>query len=462
MRYYSLSLLLSILSLAAYPQEHFHQGPAADLSKGRLVVSGNQRFLQFENGDPFFYLGDTGWELFHRLSFKETGTYLENRRKKGFTVIQAVLLAGLDGLLTPTINGELHLKNLDPETPNESYFLFVDSVIQLAASNGLMMALLPTWGDAVDLQWGKGPVIFNEENAFTYGRWLGTRYKDVVNIIWIIGGDRFCTGNEQVWNALANGIHSADPNHLMTFHPGGTRSSSECFHQAEWLDFNMHQSGHRGRYIPNYNQITADYALHPPKPCMDGEPLYEAHPISMHPRNGISNAWDVRLAAYWSLFSGAHGHTYGAHSIWQFYSETTEPVNYPQSTWREALDLPGAFDMLHLRRLMESRPMLERYPDQSILFSGAGGSIDHIAATQGEGYAFVYLPSNHQITIDFTRIPGDRFNTWWYNPRTGESTFIETLEEAFRTSFSVPVPGVDWVLVIDNAAYGYEKPGTPL
>lgn len=452
-------VIISFTAFSGRTQNLVHEGPATDLSKGRLKVSENQRFLQFENGDPFFYLGETAWELFHRLSLEEAEFFLENRRQKGFTVIQAVLLAELDGLRTPSVNGELSLHDLDPERPNEAYFAFVDSVIQIAASKGLVMGLLPTWGDKVELRWGEGPLIFNSENAFAYGAWLGKRYKDTPNIIWINGGDRGCLGVENVWDALARGIRSEDPNHLMTFHPMGSRSSSECFHHAGWLDFNMHQSGHSDRYIPNYRVIQSDYALFPPKPCMDAEPIYESHPFGWNPKNGISGEDDVRRAAYWAVFAGAHGHTYGNHCIWQFYSDKVDPINYPPMSWHEAMDQPGAFDMLHLRQLMESRPMLERVPDQSIIWGNAGGTIDHVAATQGNGYAFIYLPSASDVIIDFSRIEGDTFRTWWFNPRTGEATAGKDVEGEARENFRVPVSGVDWILVIDKRDFDFPEPG---
>lgn len=459
-RHFTLLGIIVFFTLNA--QEVVHGGAASDLSKGRLQVSDNGRFLQHENGDPFFYLGETSWELIHRLSYVEVEMFLENRREKGFTVIQAVILAEENGLIIPSVNGEVPLVNMDLNKPNEKYFMFVDSIVELAASKGLYMGLLPTWGDKVDKQWGQGPVIFNPENAFTYGQFLGKRYKDHPNIIWINGGDRQCRGNEDVWNALANGIRSADTNHLMTFHPMGPGSSSECFQKEDWLDFNMHQSGHGDRYIPNYRKIMADYALHPIKPCMDAEPIYESHPFSWNPKNGIAGDDEVRRAAYWALFSGAHGHTYGNHCIWQMYSEKVKPVNYPPMKWYEALDLPGAWDMLHVRNLMESRPILHRYPDQSVIFGNAGGTVDHVAATQGEGYVFIYLPSNHEVIIEFRHIKGEMFKSWWYNPRTGEASFIKDIEGHPREAFRVPVTGVDWVLVIDDAAKNFPEPGKTL
>src|ERR1044072_6360683 len=72
---------------------------------GPLKVSDNHRFLVHNDGSPFFYLGDTAWELLHRLNREEADRYLENRAQIGFTVIQAVALAELDGINTPNTYG---------------------------------------------------------------------------------------------------------------------------------------------------------------------------------------------------------------------------------------------------------------------------------------------------------------------------------------------------------------------
>src|SRR5690554_3022076 len=167
-----------------------YKGEPIDFSRGRLVVHENKRFLCHADGTPFFYLGDTAWELFHRLDETEIDTYLENRREKGFNVIQAVILAELDGLNTPNKNGDRPLLGNDPRKPNEAYFAWVDKVIRKAVGKGMYIGLLPTWGDKVDVQWGTGPVVFDTDNAYVYGQYLGERYKDFPNIIWIIGGDR--------------------------------------------------------------------------------------------------------------------------------------------------------------------------------------------------------------------------------------------------------------------------------
>jgi hypothetical protein len=311
-----MKLLLTILSIcfiqALFAQEVKWHGPAIDFSHGKLKVSENKRFLVFEDETPFFYLADTGWELFHRLTKTDAEKYLENRREKGFTVIQAVILAELDGLNTPNMEGEKPLINNDPTKINEKYFQHVDWVIKKAEEKGIFIGLLPTWGDKMDKQWGVGPVIFNAENAEKYGEIVGSRYKDFKNIIWINGGDRQGGGNNlPVWNALAKGIKKVDKNHLMTFHPMGGNSSSKWFHNEKWLDFNMMQTGHGERSYAAYKKLLIpDYNLKPIKPTFDGEPRYEDHPHDWKPDIlGWFDDADVRQAIYWNLFSGGFGHT---------------------------------------------------------------------------------------------------------------------------------------------------------
>lgn len=114
-------------------------------------------------------MGDTAWELFQRLNLKDAAVYLDDRSAKGFTAIQAVALAELDGLNAPNAQGALPLLNNDPTRPNEDYFRHVDAIVELERQRGLIIGMLPTWGDKVHKQWGGGPVIFDEPKARIYG-----------------------------------------------------------------------------------------------------------------------------------------------------------------------------------------------------------------------------------------------------------------------------------------------------
>lgn len=451
-------------SITATAQENPWKGSSIDLSRGKLVISENKRFLVFEDGTPFFYLGDTGWELFHRLNKEETERFLENRRAKGFTVIQAVALAELDGLNTPNVEGNRPLIDNDPLKPNESYWLHVDWVIKRAAEKGIYIGLLPTWGDKVDKRWGVGPVIFTAENAYKYGQWIGNRYKDYLNIIWINGGDRDGGGdNTPIWNALGEGIKSVDKNHLMTFHPWGERSSSEWFHNTSWLDFNMCQTGHGQRSYAIFKRLVVrDYDLKPVKPCFDGEPRYEDHPVGWNPDVlGWFNDADVRQALYWNLFIGGFGHTYGCHPIWQMKTPDREAVGLARNNWYDVLDLEGAWDLIHARRLIESRPFLSRVPDQSLIAPAYFPETDYVVATRGDGYAFVYFPTGWSAEIILDRIGAKSVTAYWFDPRAGESKLIETYPGQGTRRFTPPSSGRgnDWILVLDDTSKGFKDPG---
>lgn len=433
----------------------------------RISVHENQRMLIQEDGEPFFWLADTAWELFHRLNREEAEHYLATRSRQGFNVIQAVALAELNGLRTPNPYGDVPLIDLDPERPNDAYFGHVDFIVRLAAQYGLYIGLLPTWGDKVVDLWGDGPVVFNPANARTYGQYLGHRYREDSNVLWILGGDRPGDGLVELWSAMAQGIEEGLGRHpFITLHPAGGRGSSEWFHAMSWLDMNMWQSGHGVIDAPTWEMITRDYARIPRKPVLDGEPNYEDHPIDpwtrkWEPRMGRFTDHDVRKQTYRSVFAGACGVTYGHHAVWQCYRPPRDAVNFPAFTWEEAIFRPAAGQMVHLKNLMLSRPYESRIPDQGMIFSNPGEGGGHIRATRDvEGsYGMVYLPLGGQsLELDLSRFAGP-VKAWWYDPRNGNAYETGHYANQGTQRFIAPLGGPDWVLVLDEAARRYAPPG---
>ena len=438
-------------------------------AQAQLRVSPNKRYLVKENGEPFFWLGDTAWELFHRLNREEADLYLKNRLDKRFTVIQAVVLAEMDGLHEPNAYGEIPLENDDPTKPREAYFQHVDYIVNKAAEMGLYIGLLPTWGDKVFKdRWGTGPEIFNVDNAKIYGKWIGNRYKNKKNIVWILGGDRNPRNESDIaiWRSMAagilEGVGGADKA-IMTFHPQPNNledgGSSKWFHNDAWLDFNMFQTGHcRENNI--WDRIQVAYNRQPVKPVVDGETLYEDHPVCFNAKDlGTSNAYDIRKHAYIDMFAGAFGHTYGCHDIWQFYAPNRTPVNGPHFSWYVAMDLPGASQMKYLRYLIESRPMLDRVPDQTII-TNAMGANDRIQSTRGKDYLFVYSSQGKPITVNMGKISGNKVIAYWYNPKNGEAKDAGSFDNKGQQIFTPASSGygTDWVLVIDDASKNYPAP----
>lgn len=442
-------------------------------------MSENRRFLATVDGKPFFYLADTAWELFHRLNRQEALVYLKHRAAQGFTAVQAVALAELDGLTDPNPYGDLPLVDKDPARPavtagadpsdpvQYDYWDHIDYIIDQANALGLYIALLPAWG-----RWAvnTGPSderVLTPANAQAYGEFLGRRY-GAKGVIWVLGGDRTPTGFEQTWRALARGIAVGVAGKedydavLMTFHPRGGETSSAWFHHDPWLDFNMHQTGHsRAEIVITRQAIARDYALQPVKPVLDGEPLYEDHPIEFRSRDfGYSFDAHVRQRAYWAVFEGACGHTYGNHAVWQMYAPGRRPVNGPLMDWQQAIHRPGASQMQHLRRLIESRPYFSRVPDRSLIVNRLLGS-DTIVATRGEDYAMIYSAQGRPITLKLGVISGRTLKAWWFNPRSGAATAAGEFENRGTQTFACPSEGfgADWVLVLDNASKGFPPPG---
>ena len=451
---------------------------AAAAALPALKVSENKRFLVTDAGKSFFWLGDTGWELFHRLDRAEATTYLKKRAAQGFTVIQAVAIAEFDGHSVPNAYGHLPLTGLDPARPavkdgaDNDYWDHVDFIVNKANELGLYVGFLPTWGRYWHDQVPDGKPIFTKENAAVYGEWLGKRYKDK-GLVWILGGDRSVDNDEQkaIVRAMARGLRHGDGGaHLMTFHPPGGAGSSKWFHSDDWLDFNMRQNGHAAEFTGRYDQTRADYDRKPTKPVLDGEPIYEDHPVAFNAKNfGHSTAADARRPLYWDLFSGACGHTYGHHTMWQFWKPGFAPVNNPLQEWTEAVDAPGANQMRHGRRLIESRPFLTRIPDDDVIVTDKvptavpGAGRYRFAATRDSAgsYALVYVPVGRSFKVRMDKIAGAKVKAWWFNPRTGTATAAGEFTNAGERQFVSPDPGeqLDWVLVLDDAAANYGAPG---
>ncbi|MCR2804860.1 glycoside hydrolase family 140 protein [Paenibacillus soyae] len=433
----------------------------------KLKVSETGRYLAHEDGSPFFWLGDTAWELFHKLNREDAKHYLSCRAEQGFNVVQAVALAELVGLTTGNAYGRMPLfrdaaGTYDPSQPDVSgeysYWDHVDYILETAKAMGLYVAMLPTWGDKFNARHGKGPEIFTPSNAYAYGKWLGARYRDAPHLIWVLGGDRGLQTRKhfEVIVGMARGLKEGDGGcHLMTFHPKGSSSSSYHAHGEEWLDFNMIQSGHGELEPANYKMVAADYGLVPAKPVLDGEPCYEDIPRAFNPRNGYFDEADVRRAAYYAVFSGACGHTYGHHSVWAMSDgmydsvELKEPGPFFIMHWKDALRRPGAGQMRHLKELWTRFRMEDGEPDQELLAANFEGS-NYRAALRGRSASMIYCPNGLYVDVRMDRVGGGQVRAAWFNPRDGRFSDEGSFPGEGERRFACPSSGRgnDWVLVL--------------
>lgn len=425
-----------------------------------LKLSDNNRYIVTENDSPFFWLGDTAWELFHRLDRDEAIQYLNNRAAKGFNVIQAVALAELDGLHTPNAEGERPLLDNDPTKPNEKYFELVDFIIKEANQRGMYVGLLPTWGDKFNKKWGVGPEVFTTENAYIYGKFIAGRYNDS-GIIWILGGDRNPEEPEdfEIIRAMAKGIkEGSNANQLITYHPQGGSSGGDFFKNDDWMDLIMYQSGHGESYNPNHKRTSHWYGQVPVKPVLDGEPCYEDHPINWNSNNGWFDEFESRRAGYWSILAGACGHTYGHHAIWQMWEEGRDPVSQARTPWSQSLNFPGAWQAGYMKSFFSKLPWQELLPRQDLLESAPnqGGSECLLAASASNDLIVAYIPYGNTIRINVKDSPLKDASLTWFNPRQG--TYIDARAVVLEEEFEADPPGDpregnDWVMILHGRGW---------
>jgi hypothetical protein len=447
-----------------------------------LQVSSNNSYFESVDGKPFLWIGDTAWELFHKLNREDAQMYLKNRAEKGFSVIQAVVIAELDGLKKPNAYGATPLFEKDPSRPNEKYFEHVDFIVNEAEKLGLIVGMLPTWGDKVTPSNGGGPVIFNEKNAFAFGEFLGNRYKEKP-IVWILGGDRDVSTEQEklVWRAMAHGLRKGDSgNHLISYHPRGYQSSHTKLHHEDWLDFNMYQSGHSKRYTDVYNFAETLQAVEPRKPFIEAEPAYEDIPLEFwvfmdsskplrvpddvldndriivkreHFRKGYFDDHDVRVHAYWNFLSGACGYTYGNNAVWQMFEKGGSLAIPALTDWKDALDRPGAESMRHVRKIFELRPFHLLVPNQQVVLNNSRTDSLVIRAAMASDHSFmmVYASIGQELHVDLKDMKNGAV-AWWYNPRSGKASKAGRIKSSGSQKFVPPSSGRgnDWLLVLDN------------
>ncbi|MCR4906249.1 MAG: DUF4038 domain-containing protein [Clostridiales bacterium] len=380
-----------------------------------LRIHPDRRHLADEHGKTVYLIGDTAWELFHSLSREEAIRYLDCRAEQRFNFIQCVILSERGGLTEPNAYGRLPLLTgeggiPDPTLPDlagdYNYFDHVEFIVTEAERRGLMMGILPTWGDKFNNLWGGGPEIFTPENAFLYGKWLAGCLKHHDNLVWILGGDRPLTEEKHyaVVDAMAAGLRAGDGGKfLMTYHPMGAQSSSAFVHAKDWLDFDMFQSGHGWPTPPSYEMAAHDRSLSPVKPTMDGEQRYEDHPINFQPEKGYFDAYDVRVTMWRNLFSGTCGNTYGHHAVWCM---SRQENRYFPNVWETALHRPAAESVRIFAAFVDAHDCADLEPIRDAILENESGA-NYVAAVlvRGEHSAYLLSPCGIPEKLNPERFP---------------------------------------------------------
>ena len=404
-----------------------------------LSIKGN---YLYNNDKPFFWLSDTAWELF-KLDIDDIKLYLKNRKSLGYNVIQTILI----------------LKYTD-KIKTKEYWNYVSKAIDYAKSLDIYMALLPCWGSVI-----KDGYI-NKNNIDEYIKFLSSYFKQD-NIIWVLGGDIRGDYNLELFNHIGKSLKELNKERLITFHPFGRTGSYLWFNNQDWLDFNMFQSGHRrDDQLTNklddlndestfgessYKYVIKNFSYDIKKPCLDSEPSYEGVRQGLHfEGEPYWEAYHIRRYAYFSVFEGSCGHTYGNNAIIQFYNYDGNGNYGVRESWYEALHSPGGAQMQYLKELMESVDYTKGKATPKLILNQYDNT-HRISCFSSLSFIFCYTFYGDEIQLDLKDYKNKKMSSYWMNPENNSKSYINTLtgfdSYRFKPTMKKELSN-DWVLIL--------------
>jgi Protein of unknown function (DUF4038)/Putative collagen-binding domain of a collagenase len=425
---------------------------------------------------PVFLTGDDAWSLQVQLSEEDIRYYLDDRASRGFNALWVGLVDNTYSNHPPRdFYGNVPFDGPDFTNENPAYWRRVDQTLREAAARGITVFASPAFvGAGCDGGYCKSYRSSSLGVVASYGEFLGKRYRDFPNVVWLIGGDAdpFDKNVQSKLYALAQGIRSADPMHLITTENNRGTSSIGIWSEAKWLDLDALYV--EPRDIPHKAKIDYLIGTHP---LFLLEDWYEGE-------HGISEL-EVREEGYWAVLSGCTlGRFFGNYATWNFswQKNTTD-------SWKDQLGSKGSIGQAWMGRLFRSRAHWKLVPDfdHNVVTSGnvlwksissVSESIERIvskapaaaprtlsvAAQTSDGQTIiVYVPNGNAesigISMDRIRDPESQTRAWWFNPRDGSTWLIGTFASSGRRKFTAP-DSSDWVLVIDSLSANLPPPGS--
>ena len=425
-----LGLTIALPALAAQPVFPLH-------------VADNRRHLDDASGAPFLITGDAAWSLIADLPREDVDAYLADRKARGFNTLLVNLIESRFSRNAPrNFYGEAPFQDGKAfVVPNEAYFEHADWVLKRAREEGFLVLLTPAYLGVGGGQegWYQAMRAAGPQALRAYGEYLGRRYRDNPNILWVEGGD-YDPPDKALVEAVAQGIAAADPGALQSLHPSSGTVVRSLWGNAAWLALDSLYT-----YGDVAEQAAELYAMQPPRPFFLIESRYEGEG---------ANAADVRRIAYGALLSGAAGQVFGNNPIWHFAGPGVHPSSMP---WKAALSSPGAESIRHLKNLFDHLPWWKLQPglgDMAGPATGAGGKIVGARADDGS-LVIAYLSSAGGISLKASAI--EAMQARWYDPSSGRTLpAVAEPVSAGMVHFPVPSPAndsglSDWVIFLTPA-----------
>lgn len=416
-------------------------------TKGTIMHSKGSYYLSHADGTPFFYTACTAWNGTLKSTEAEWETYLADRAKNHYNVIQftATQWRGMD----KNSEGQLAFEGSGRIRINPVYFQHLDKKIDAINRHGLVAAPVLLWALPVSTGKELNPGYYlPDQEAILLARYMVARYGGH-HVIWILGGDgNYIAGHEQRWKNIGRAVFGQEHPGTVALHSMGKSWIGKEYAQEEWLDIIGYQSGHDARsntidWITR-GPVSREWTKLPPKVFINMEPCYED--ITPEIRAG-----EVRNASYHSLFAAPiAGIAYGANGIWPWIRKGEEILNHRKPaylrTWEESISLPGSRQVGILSRFMKQHKWWEFKPAPELLMEQSGPYVS-LVRSDDHRMIMAYVPV--KTTLKIRNSTGVNYNGSWFDPVSGEETEAEL--RFGRGIIETTSPGeMDLVLILEK------------
>jgi len=401
-----------------------------------LKISSNGKYLEDQNGMPFFIAGDTPWSLIANSSYGEATAYLDAMETKGITAILTNLIEHefADNAPNNYYNDAPFNTSGDFDTPNEDYFVFADSIINMAKTRGIVVFLTPCYmgfgcgGQGWAVEMGKEGV----GGCGRWGSWVGKRYKDFDNIIWVGGGDADQSACDLIseHNAMMDSILYWDTDGLTTAHSYRTRSAQDDYDET-WL---------------NINSTYVDASIAAECNTTYGQNVWPAFLIEGYYENESGDMNTYLEQMYTPVLYARHmGAFFGNNPRWAC-----------ASGWTNTYNSAGTKALGYFSKLFRSRPWWKLVPDRSHRVITVNYPKE-VGIAADSSCLIAYFPSASNPTVNLQEISGDSSWAYWFNSKTGEVITIGKFINSGTKQFNA---NADMILVIDDYNLKADLPGT--
>jgi len=399
---------------------------------GIRVRSQYPHHFEYENGTPYWLMGDTLWNAFNtntseNLTRQSLEQYIEVRADQGFNYIHSNLIT------IPRNEGGQAFKDFAAETLNPAFWQEVDTRLEYINQNGITAMLMLAWAE--DDRVGDWAGFANDEARLRYARYIVSRYS-AYNVAFNVAGEWNEYASKEMYQKIAKEIVRHDPhNRLIAIHPGELSYTVEEFATEDWMSFADYQQNYRKLH----QRILA--ARDHDKPVVNSEYAYylrDSNGDGQVDKPNSQTLEDIRHATWDIVMAGGYfvtgwGNTYfgGTRDLGTF------DVDAPQNDDWEA-------EVQHVAKLFNNLAWWKLKPEDELL---KGSGEHYLLAEPGQQYVAYVRNTTKPLSLNLGDGSSGNYQVRLYNPRSGGYRELSDVQQENMITLAPP-DRQDWVFVM--------------